>query len=542
MSAGPLELEAIAIGIKRPSFAEAQAAFLADDFETAEVAIRAHLRTDPADPAAALMLAKIAASCNATVEADNLFKRAILLAPHYTEAHLAFAKHARETGRYELALEALNQVLRLQPDQLNALALKASALEQLRRFDEADTAFTELHRHHPKNARGWANHGFMLKTVGRQKDAIKAYRTAIGLDVSYGLAWWGLSNLKTIRFDQQDIAAMQAALQTEQMSAENRLHMLYALGKALDDNARFEEAFRTFSEGAAIRLKEVPYDPDQVTQHTNKMRETCTPKFFADRAGWGSERNDPIFIVSLPRSGSTLVEQILSSHPMIEGTEELRDIERIALSIAPTGGTGGWLDVLPGMDRAQIRSLGDHYIEATKRFRHTDRPFFTDKMPSNWVFAAMIMTILPNAKIIDVKRHPMGCGLANFMQHFNWGINYSYDLGHIANFYKNNVRAIAHLDAVAPNRIHHLTYESLVEDTEREVRRLLDYVGLPFDERCMRFFENDRAVYTPSSEQVRSPINRDGMERWKSYAPYLGELEEALGSVLDCYPQTPPLT
>lgn len=534
------ELAAIALGITRPSFVEAEQAFTSGELENAEVLLRRHLRTDPKDPAGALMLGQIAARCGAVREASNLFLRTIALAPAYSEAYMALAKHERDNGLYEAALATTQKLLARQADHLPALSLRASLFEQLRLFTQADQAFCELHERHPNDARGWANHAFMLKTVGRQADAVVAYRQALEIDPGNSLAWWGLSNLKTVRFSEDDIRTIQQALQDEQRLQEERIHLCFALGKALDDASRFEEAFEAYSSAARLRLASRPHDPQKVQDHVTKSQLTFSPQLLEARKGWGSQARDPIFIVSLPRSGSTLVEQILASHPAIEGTEELKDIERIALSLEGSKGTGAWLDALDKLGADETLQLGEHYIEATRRFRHTDRPFFTDKMPSNWVYAGLIHAILPNAKIVSVRRHPLGCGFANYSQHFNWGINFSYDLGHIGGFYRAFVRQMAHFDAVLPGRIHHIVYERLVEDTEGEVRRLLDYLELPFDEACLRFFETDRPVYTPSSEQVRSPINKSGMERWKHYEPWLGPLKEALGDVLDHYPETPP--
>lgn len=538
--ASQMELESIAHGLSRPSFARAQDAFLAGEPEQAEKAIRHHLTLDPEDPAGALLLGEIAAQCKAAADAENLFRRSIVLAPSYVEARLALAKLQRDQGRYAEALQAIAELLRFTPDHLPALSLRAALYEQMRRFEEADAAFNELHHLHPDDARGWANHAFLLKTVGRQEDAVAAYRQAVELQPTSGLAWWGLSNLKTVRFSEADITTIRTALTRDDLEPDDRIHLNYAMGKALDDNKDYGGAFAAYSSGAASRLQQVPYDPQRVREHVKKSTSVCTAPFFSDRNGWGSKKADPIFIVSLPRSGSTLVEQILASHPEIEGTEELHDIERIAISMAPQGGTGGWLDALRDLTQEQACELGDHYVEATRRFRHTGRSYFTDKMPSNWVFLGLIHTILPNAKIIDVRRHPMGCGFANFSQHFNWGINFSYDLEHIGQFYTEYVRQIAHFETVLPGRVHHLTYEALVENTESEVRRLLEYLELPFDDACLRFFENRRAVYTPSSEQVRSPINRDGMERWKRYEPYLDPLKQSLGPVLAHYPNVPP--
>lgn len=538
--AARLELEAIANGLMRSSFAAAQEAFLEEDFEKAEPLIRAHLLQDPEDPAGALMLGQIAAKYKARQEAENLFKRAIILAPAYLEARHALAMLQRDQGRYDDALHTLSELLNIKPDHLPALSLKASLHEQKREFEKADAAFDELHRRHPKDARGWANHAFLLKTIGRQEDAVAAYRRSLELQPVNGLAWWGLSNMKTIRFSGEDVVAIRKALADEELDLENRIHLNFALGKALDDNKEYADAFVAYSDAAAARLKQVPYDPQKVHAHVSKSVSVCDEAFFKQRQGAGSQARDPIFIISLPRSGSTLIEQILASHSEIEGTEELHDIERIALSLNPQGGTGAWLDVLPGLSSGQLTELGDHYIEATRRHRRTSRPRFTDKMPSNWVFVGLIHSILPNAKIIDIRRQPLGCGFANFSQHFNWGINFSYSLEHIGKFYTEYVRQIAHFETVLPGRIHHVTYENLVENTEAEVRRLLDYLELPFEEACLRFFETKRAVYTPSSEQVRSPINREGMERWQRYEQFLGPLKQALGPVLEHYPNVPP--
>lgn len=536
------ELESIAVALKLPILAQAQKAFAEGRLADAEPLVRAHLRQDPEDPAGALMLGEIALRSGAQHQAENLFRRAFLLAPAYTEARMALAKAQRETERHDEALTTLEALLEREPSHLEGLSLKAATEVKLHDFDAADATFRNLHAHHPEDARGWTNHAFMLKTVGRIDEAIAAYRHAITIDPAHGHAWFGLSNLKTVRFSEEDAASLLSVLERSDLEPERRLHLLFTLGKVFDDLGDYAGAFAAYAEGAALRLEQTPHDPERTNANTRRARAVFTPTFFASRRDWGNTAVDPIFIVSLPRSGSTLVEQILASHPQVEGTEELFDIERIALSLTPSGGAGDWLDVLPTLDREKVRELGECYIEDTRRFRHTDRPFFTDKMPSNWVFAGLIATILPNAKIVDIRRHPLGCGFANFSQHFNWGINFSYDLTHIGEFYKAYTRQMAHFEAVLPGRIHHLTYESLVEDTETEIRRLLDYLDLPFDSACLRFFENKRAVHTPSSEQVRSPITREGMERWRRYEAFLGPLKEALGPVLEHYPETPPFT
>lgn len=534
------ELESIALSLATPALLQAQHALTEGCQEDAEKLVRAHLRADPEDPAAALILGQIAQDCGAKREAENLYRRAFLLAPGYAEARLALAKLQRDGGDYRGSFATLDALLARDAAHLPALSLKAAMEVQQREFDAADATFTLIHERHPQDARGWMNHAFMLKTVGRQIDAVGAYRKAIALDPGQAQAWWGLANLKTVKFTADDAAAMRALIDADGLAPDERIHLCYALGKAFDDLHDPASAFAAYAEGAKLRLDMVPYDPARVQNNVASVGRVFTPQFLSARCGWGSPTPDPIFIVSLPRSGSTLVEQILASHPMIEGTEELHDIERIAQELAPGQGAAGYLDVIGDLSRSRLEELGDAYIAATQRVRQTNRPFFTDKMPSNWVFAGLIHLMLPNAKIVDVRRHPLGCGFANFSQHFNWGINFSYDLAHIGGFYRAYMRQMAHFDRVLPGRIHHVIYEKLVEDTEGEVRRLLDYLELPFDPACLSFFENKRAVHTPSSEQVRSPINRDGMERWTRYEPWLGPLKDALGSVLDTYPNVPP--
>ena len=536
-AADRLELEAIAVALTHPLLVEAQAALAASEHERAERLVRANLRADPEDPASALILGEIARACKARPQAENLFRRAFTLAPAYAEARMALAHSQREAGRYDEALNTLAGLFDREPFHQNGLALEAAIHVQLRDFAEA--CFNRLIAAWPDDPRGWMNCAFMLKTIGRREQAIAAYRRALALDPGHAQAWWGLANLKTVRLDEADVAAMRAALGA-QIDEEDRIHLLYALGKALDGLDQPAEAFAAFAQGAKLRLARVPYDPAKVEANVERVERVFTPAFFASRAGQGAAAADPIFIVSLPRSGSTLVEQILASHPLVEGTEELFDIERIALELAPGEPAGSYADRIGAITPAKLRELGEHYLDATRRVRLTDRPLFTDKMPSNWVYIGLIAAILPNAKIIDVRRHPMGCGFANFSQHFNWGINFSYDLKHIGRFYSAYVRQMAHFDRALPGRVHHLTYEALVENTEVEVRRLLAACGLPFDPACLRFFENRRAVHTPSSEQVREPINRAGMERWQRYDVWLEPLRRELGPVLEHYPEVPP--
>ena len=536
-----LDMEAIAAGSRFPGLASAEDAFAGGRIEEAERLVRAYLRdVDPKDAGAALLLGKIALHCGANAQAENLARRSLLIAPGFDEARFVLARVQYETGDMVVALGTLADLLGRDSGHLRGLSLKAAILVQLRRMKEADETFRTLHERHPDDSRGWMNHAFMLKTIGRRTDAVEAYRRAIATEESNGQAWWGLVNLRTEVFRSADLEAMDAALNRDNLSDEQRIHFYFALGKMLEGHGRYDEAFTHFSAGAALRLAQAPHNPASVDDNVARVTEVFTRKFFADRDGWGCPADDPIFIVSLPRSGSTLIEQVLASHSAIEGTEELFDIERIALQI--TGDSPhGYIDRVASLNKKEVHDLGEAYLSSTSRFRTLHRPRFTDKMPSNWVYIGLIRLILPNARIIDIRRHPLGCGLANFTQHFSWGINFSYSLEHIGQFYSAYVRQMAHFEHATPGYVHHLTYESVIDELEIQVRRMLRYLGLPFEQACLKFRETVRAIHTPSSEQVRRPINRDGVDRWRHYERWLDPLKAALGPVLESYPLPPPV-
>lgn len=533
------DLKSIEISERRPAMVAARQAFAEGRREEAELLIREHLKSDPEDASGAKVLADIAVVCGAVREAEIFFKRALLLAPGYHEARLSLVMLLNRLQREKEAMALLEHVLAREPDHLAALSLKAGILAHQRRLSEADRLFRKLLARHPNSAMSWVNYAFLLKTNNRLDDSVVAYRKALALERSNGPAWWGLANLKTVRFNSADVAVMRASLAQADATDDQRLHLHFALGKALHDFGDFAAAFENYREGNRIRRSQFRYDSIEITDDVRKVERVFTPALIAKRSGVGAQDRDPIFIVSMPRSGSTLVEQILASHPLIEGTEELYDVERIARELGGEGPAGAYLDNMIATSPEKLHAMGERYLTLTKDRRKTSRPFFTDKMPNNWKFVGLINFILPNAKIIDVRRHPLGCGFANFTQNYNWGINFSYDLVDIGKFYRDYVRQMKHFDCVMPGRVHRIFYENLVDNFEVEVRRLLDHLGLPFDEACLNFYQNKRAVYTPSSEQVRRPINRDGMDKWRHYEPWLTPLKEALGKVLDEYPAIP---
>jgi len=388
-----------------------------------------------------------------------------------------------------------------------------------------------------RQPRIWMSYGHALRTAGRSADGIAAYRRAIALEPTLGEAYWSLANLKTFTFSIEDVAAMEAALARGGLSDEDRLHFEFSLGKALEDKRAYAESFAHYSAGNSLRHRLHPYSAEDNSAFVRRSKALFTAEFFAARDGGGAPARDPVFIVGMPRAGSTLLEQILASHSQVEGTMELPNIPQIAHELA--GGDLGFLERVAALDIDERRALGERYLAETRIQRKTDAPFFIDKMPNNCLYLGLIQLILPNAIIIDARRHPLGCCFSGFKQHFARGQNFSYGLEDIGRYYADYVDLMAQFDAVLPGRVYRVFYEQLIADTEAQVRSLLAHCGLPFEESCLRFHENERAVRTASSEQVRRPIFRDGLDHWRHYEPWLAPLKEALGPVLTLYPEVP---
>jgi tetratricopeptide (TPR) repeat protein len=388
----------------------------------------------------------------------------------------------------------------------------------------------------PLQEKIWMSYGHVLKTVGRTGDSIAAYRQALELKPSFGEVWWSLANIKTAPFSDGDLGAMLAQVARLDLTDEDRFHLDFALGKAFEDRRDWPKAFAHYDAGNRLRRKSLDYDADDQSQQVARQLAAFTPSYFAARAGSGCPAPDPIFVLGMPRAGSTLIEQILSCHSMVEGTQELQDIGKIAGQL---GGKGTTLEALAKLSADERQSLGEAYLSRTQINRKTDKPFFIDKMPNNWLHIGLIQLILPNAKIIDARRHPLDCCFSNFRQHFARGQAFSYGLADAGRYYVDYVRLMKGIDAALPGRVHRVIHEQLVENIESEVRAMLDALGLPFEVECLRFWQSDRAVQTPSAEQVRRPINRDGMDRWQAYEQWLDPLKAALGDILTAYPDVP---
>jgi tetratricopeptide (TPR) repeat protein len=525
-----------------PVLAEAALAMVDGKLEVAEPLLKNRLRARPTDVAAIRMLGELALRVGREEDGIALLRRSVELAPGFDAARELLARIlARGSNRILEALAETDALIERAPHNLSHLMFKASLLVRIGQQDEARDLYEKILKRNSKLPKTWMSLGHVLKTSGKQAEAVAAYRKALDQQPTLGEAWWSLANLKTVRFTDKDVEAMRGAL-THTEDPEDLLHLEFSLGKAMEDAGKDEAAFHHYAEGNRIRRADLKYSADDTHDQCMRIAAQTTPAFLAARAGQGDPTPDPIFIVGLPRSGSTLVEQILASHSQVEGTMELPDLMSMVARMRSGNGKapgGRYPEMLADLDADALRSLGDEYISRTRVHRQTSRPFYLDKMPNNWQHAGLIQLILPNAKIIDARRHPIGCCFSAWKQHFARGQGFSYDLTDIGRYYRDYVFLMDAFDKAAPGRIHRVIYERMVADTENEVRRLLDYVGLPFEEGCLAFWKNDRAVRTASSEQVRQPIFKDAVDHWKRFEPWLGPLVAALGPVVEAYPDAP---
>jgi tetratricopeptide (TPR) repeat protein len=511
-------------------------ALVANQLHEAEPILKDRLKRDPYDYSAMRMLAELAARIGRLTDSENLLRRALDLAPSFQSAR---ANLATVLYRQHRAQEALDQLDMLAgegelPDGVRNL--KAAALGRVGGYAEAIGLYREVLTRHSEQPKVWMSLAHLLKTVGEQEQSVAAYRRALDLAPALGEVWWSLANLKTVKFDDADVTAMEAALDDAALNADDELHLHFALGKAYDDRRDADKAWRHYATGNQIRANQLQHDIERISDLVDRSIELMTPAFFAEREGQGFEARDPIFVLGMPRAGSTLLEQILASHSQVEGTMELSDVHSLARRIDGKHGKkerGAYPEALSALDGPALAAMGQEYLDTTRIQRSEGTPFFIDKMPNNWLYAGFIRLILPNAKIIDARRHPLDCGFSNFKQHFARGQAFSYDLEHIGRFYADYVRMMAHLDHVQPGKIHRVIHERLVDDPETEIRALLDYCGLEWEDACLRFHENKRAVRTASSEQVRQPLSRSGIGQWKPYEEWLEPLKAALGPALD---------
>lgn len=527
------DLAAIRAAVHDPELQRAALALADNRLGEAEPVLKARLKAVPTDVAAIRMLAELAGRIGRHRDAENLLRRALELAPRFHAARSNLATVLHRQNRTAEALAELDALMAAEPEHMGHANLRAAALTKVGEFDEALALYETVLARSPGHPKIWMSYGHALKTVGRSADSVAAYRQAIAAQPGLGEAWWSLANLKTARFDASDIAAMRHALEGAGPGEEDRYHLHFALAKALEDAGDADASFDHYVAANRLRRAALPYDAAETSRAVDRTIALFTPHFAAGLVGGGCLAPDPVFIVGLPRAGSTLIEQILASHSQVEGTMELPDIPAM---VARLGSERRYPEGIAYLSAAERRALGEEYLARTRIQRKTDRPLFIDKLPNNWAHIGFIKAILPNAKVVDARRHPLDCGVSNFRQHFARGQAFSYDLADIGAYYADYVRMIAHFDAVMPGAVHRVFHEALVADPEAEVRKLLAALGLEFEEACLRFHENPRAVRTASSEQVRRPVNRDGVGQWRRYAARIDPLRQALGDAIESYP------
>jgi tetratricopeptide (TPR) repeat protein len=524
-------LKHVATAQSNPVLMQAGIALVRNEVSEAERLLKPFLERNPTDVAAIRMLAEVAGRIGRYEDAENLLRRALELCPSFAAARFNLAIVLHRQHRSAEAAAEIEILLEDDPDSPAYRNLHGAVHSRLGNYENAVGEFERVLKNRPGDPHLWMNYGHALKTIGRRDESVAAYRQSIGLRRTLGEGWWSLANLKSRVLTDADIAAMNEMLAGKDLSATDRLHLHFALGAAYEDRAAWEASFDHYSKGNAMRRSQIRYDAAETWGIAHRTAAFMSSKGFRDLHGAGCDSGAPIFVVGMPRSGSTLVEQILASHSQIEGTKELAEISLLAGVVANktnSRGTGLYPESIGLLERSDIKALGESYIRSSLLYRKTDKPFFIDKMPNNWLHVALISLILPNAKIIDVRRDPMDCCVSNFKQHFARGQHFSYSLPEVGEFYCAYVHAMNDAKIARPANIYRLHYESLVDDLESEARALLEFLGRPFEPSCTRFWENARPVQTASSEQVRRRIYRSGLGHWRHFAPWLGILGDTL--------------
>jgi len=528
--------------LRHPELREAHRALEGGRPDIAEQLLAGYLRKHPNDVDALHLAAETFMRRERKADAEALLAQCVARAPGFDLARLAYANTLQQMNKPGAALEQAEILLKKEPANPLYRDVQAVALSAMGRAEAALAARISLAADYPGSSKVLVSYAQVLRTNGLQEECIAAFRKAVAINPSMGIAWWGLANLKTYKFDEADIAALQTQLLRRDIAQNDRVHLLFTLGKAFGDMERYRESFDAYARANATRRLAANYDPTGVTRQLAKFKALYTPEFFAARAGSGAASDEPIFVVGMQRAGSTLLEQILSSHSAIEGAGELAHTRflarRLEDGLGPKFNTD-YPGVLAHIDMSEFAALGEEYLAATLPRRPLGRPYFIDKDPFNFWHIGFYQLMLPRARIIDMRRHPLGCCFSNFTSLFLHGLAHTYKLADLGSFYANYVEMMAHYDRVLPGKVYRVHYEDLIDEPEREIRRLLAWLDLPFEEACLDFHSNKRAVNSASSEQVRTPLFRDALERWRHYEPWLGPLKGALGEVLEEYPSTP---
>ena len=504
----------------------------------AERLCREYLKKTPHHVEAMRLLAMIGVKLFVYDDAEFLLESCVELKPDNWLARLDYVNVLHKRQKYEKALEQAVILRDTYPDNYVFDLTYGNQCVAVGRFDEALKIYDRVIESHPEFSQTYLSRGHALKTIGRLDEGIASYQNAYLARPDYGDAFWSLANLKTYRFTDPEMAQMRGQIERPDTPTEDRFHLCFALGKALEDREEFEDSFRYYEQGNALRKAGLRYDPERLPNAMQRQIEVCSEQFFREIEGSKLDVNDPIFVVSLPRSGSTLLEQILASHSEIDGTMELPNI--IATAHRLNGRRleteeAQYPNVMTQMTSEHFKRLADKYIADTKIHRK-NAPRFVDKMPNNFMHVGLIHSMFPNAKIIEARRHPMACCFSNFKQLFADGQEFTYSLDDIARYYNSYVELMQHWDEVLPGKVLRVHYENVVADAENEVKKLLDFIDVPFEKSCLDFYKTDRSIRTPSSEQVRQPIYKNALEQWRNFEPFLDVLKDHLSVEISSYP------
>jgi len=498
--------------------------------------IKSVLREDPDNINALNLMGSVCVSMDAFNDAEAFLRRAVGLAPDFAVAWAALSISLKEQGKFEDAVDALREALALEPANVDWHSNLGNLLLAWGKEEQALAAFEKALSLNPNQASALLSKGHVLKTLGNQDDAIRAYRAAAKARPDLGEIFWSLANLKTFRFEPEEIETMHLQLESGELKEESELNFCYSLGKCMEDQGDYPKAFEYYMRGGDLKRMLVSYDSAAFDAQADKIIEVFTPEFFEERASFGHPGPDPILIVGLPRSGSTLIEQILCSHSKVDGTAELSDL----MTLSHRTGLNRFdklkfPESLSGIYADSIEDLGKDYIDRT--FHHRQgAPFFTDKMPNNFPLVGFLHLVLPNAKVIDARRHPLDSCFGTFKQLFAKGQRFSYDLFDLGQYYKTYIRLMDHWDRVLPGKVLRVQYEDNVADPEKQARRMIEHCGLEWEDQVLRFYETERAVKTASSEQVRQPIYSKSVNSWKRYETELADLILMLDDVLEKLP------
>jgi tetratricopeptide (TPR) repeat protein len=516
--------------------------FMDGDLDVAEPMVRSYLLQHGNEVEAMRLLARIGMARKVYEDAELLLAAVMELAPDYRAARSEYAEVLIEMHKYSQARRELDQLLREDPaNERHYRGLHAVTSVGLGEHERAVELYRELIALTPQDPDLHLSMAHALKTMGKQEEAIQSYRRAEECRPGFGDAYWSLANLKTYRFTDDEFARLKELQTAPDVAVVDRYHLHFALGKALEDRGDFADSFRYYELGNALRRSKSNYRPEIIENNTRQQIEVCTREFFARREGWGAADPDPIFIVGLPRSGSTLLEQILASHSQVEGTQELSNVQQIVATLRgrdPDLSNPRYPRILPELEAQEVRLLGEQYLTETRVYRlgkPNPVPFFIDKMPNNFRHLGLIRLMLPRAKVIDARREPIACCFSNLKQLYARGQEFTYSVDDIARYYRTYLELMKHWDQVLPGWILRVHHEDVVDDLEGSVRRLLEFCGLEFEPQCIEFHKTARSVRTASSEQVRQPIYREGLDQWKNFEPWLEPLKLALGDALTRY-------